>query len=285
MKKIICFILALAFIVFPASVYAHPGKTDGKGGHYNRSTGEYHYHHGYSAHSHYDIDGDGTIDCPFDFDDKTNHSSGSTSKISSSSSSSQSSSNNYSVSPNRTNGIKAAVKEEKENNFFLIILAMLFGLPILFSLVSSVLEHFNSDSKKRQKWDSEHPDLIRPKCEECKYCRKETMWAGRYPNGYPQRVPSYCNYLKRKIGPDYSCQLAEPPEKLCKHKDAVSPFPSSDTETFFSVYGDYYHSSGNCPYLKSAKRVYYRTGAPADRRPCPMCWTEINGVLYPKNKE
>ena len=115
MKKIICFILALAFIVFPASVYAHPGKTDGKGGHYNRSTGEYHYHHGYSAHSHYDIDGDGTIDCPFDFDDKTNHSSGSTSKISSSSSSSQSSSNNYSVSPNRTNGIKAAVKEEKEN--------------------------------------------------------------------------------------------------------------------------------------------------------------------------
>ena len=41
--------------------------------HHDHSTGEYHYHHGYSAHSHYDIDGDGIIDCPYDFDNKTNH--------------------------------------------------------------------------------------------------------------------------------------------------------------------------------------------------------------------
>jgi hypothetical protein len=33
-------------------VFAHPGKTDGDGGHYNHDTGEYHYHHGYSAHQH-----------------------------------------------------------------------------------------------------------------------------------------------------------------------------------------------------------------------------------------
>lgn len=53
----------------------HPGRTDSKGGHYNRSTGEYHYHHGYSEHQHYDIDGDGKKDCPYEFDDKTNHNS------------------------------------------------------------------------------------------------------------------------------------------------------------------------------------------------------------------
>ena len=52
-------------------VFAHGGHTDANGGHYNRSTGEYHYHHGFSAHSHYDIDGDGDIDCPYDFDDNT----------------------------------------------------------------------------------------------------------------------------------------------------------------------------------------------------------------------
>lgn len=51
----------------------HSGKTDANGGHYDKSTGEYHYHHGYSAHSHYDMDGDGIIDCPYNFDDKTNH--------------------------------------------------------------------------------------------------------------------------------------------------------------------------------------------------------------------
>lgn len=30
----------------------HSGKTDGNGGHYDHSTGEYHYHHGYPAHQH-----------------------------------------------------------------------------------------------------------------------------------------------------------------------------------------------------------------------------------------
>lgn len=30
----------------------HPGRTDANGGHYDRSTGEYHYHHGYPAHQH-----------------------------------------------------------------------------------------------------------------------------------------------------------------------------------------------------------------------------------------
>lgn len=39
-------------------------------GHTDRSTGEYHYHHGYKAHQH----SNGI--CPYDYDDKTVHSSG-----------------------------------------------------------------------------------------------------------------------------------------------------------------------------------------------------------------
>jgi hypothetical protein len=53
---------------------AHPGKTDSNGGHTNHNTGEYHYHHGYSAHQHSDLDGDGDLDCPYQFDDKTDSS-------------------------------------------------------------------------------------------------------------------------------------------------------------------------------------------------------------------
>lgn len=64
-------IIAAALI---GSVSAHPGRTDSNGGHTDHSTGEYHYHHGYSAHDHYDMDGDGVIDCPYDFDDQTDHS-------------------------------------------------------------------------------------------------------------------------------------------------------------------------------------------------------------------
>lgn len=66
----------LVLLILPIRAYAHAGRTDGNGGHTDEDTGEYHYHHGYPAHDHYDMDGDGTIDCPYDFDDRTDHSSG-----------------------------------------------------------------------------------------------------------------------------------------------------------------------------------------------------------------
>lgn len=67
---ILCAFMLLALAV-PS--FAHSGGTDGNGGHYNRSTGEYHYHHGYPAHQHTD----GI--CPYDYDDKTGENSGSSS--------------------------------------------------------------------------------------------------------------------------------------------------------------------------------------------------------------
>ncbi len=69
----LCLILVLSLSI---TVSAHPGRTDSNGGHTDHDTGEYHYHHGYPAHYHRDMDGDGDLDCPYDFDDKTNHSSG-----------------------------------------------------------------------------------------------------------------------------------------------------------------------------------------------------------------
>lgn len=79
--KLICASLLIFFSValLPTISMAHSGRTDSKGGHYNRSTGEYHYHHGYPAHQH--IDGV----CPYDYDDKTGSSSGSSSTGTSSS--------------------------------------------------------------------------------------------------------------------------------------------------------------------------------------------------------
>lgn len=53
----------------PVLVCAHPGGTDSNGGHYDRSTGEYHYHHGYSAHQHEDGY------CPYNYHDNTKNSS------------------------------------------------------------------------------------------------------------------------------------------------------------------------------------------------------------------
>ena len=72
MRRILRTVLSIACItVLSISAYAHSGKTDASGGHYDHSTGVYHYHHGYPAHQH-----TGGV-CPYDFDDRTGWNSGS----------------------------------------------------------------------------------------------------------------------------------------------------------------------------------------------------------------
>lgn len=77
-SKVAALILTLTVltIIAASSVYAHPGRTDDDGGHWDYSSGTYHYHHGYPEHQHYDMDGDGIADCPYNFDDKTGQNSG-----------------------------------------------------------------------------------------------------------------------------------------------------------------------------------------------------------------
>ena len=71
MKRIALIVMVFVLSISIASVsIAHSGRTDGNGGHWNHSTGEYHYHHGKPAHDH--VNGV----CPYDFEDTTNHSSG-----------------------------------------------------------------------------------------------------------------------------------------------------------------------------------------------------------------
>lgn len=51
MKKIII-LTTILLVVLTIICFSHSGRTDANGGHYNRSTGEYHYHHGMAAHDH-----------------------------------------------------------------------------------------------------------------------------------------------------------------------------------------------------------------------------------------
>ncbi len=85
-KTVILCVLVIAYAIVGTffGVFAHQGRTDGKGGHIDHDDGTYHYHHGYPAHSHYDINGDGVIDCPYKFrnneDNKTSGDNGATTK-------------------------------------------------------------------------------------------------------------------------------------------------------------------------------------------------------------
>ena len=73
-KRLLSAILAALLVT---AAYAHPGRTDARGGHYDRATGAYHYHHGYPAHQHYNGQ------CPYAFDDRTGYNSGTASGSSS----------------------------------------------------------------------------------------------------------------------------------------------------------------------------------------------------------
>lgn len=67
MKRLIALVLVVfALSLSSLALFAHSGKTDSKGGHWDHSTGTYHYHHGYEAHQHYDMDGDGVNDCLYE---------------------------------------------------------------------------------------------------------------------------------------------------------------------------------------------------------------------------
>lgn len=67
MKKIRTLLLTiiLLFVLSSVTVYAHPGKTDAQGGHYDHQNGGYHYHHGYPEHQH----SNGL--CPYNYEDNT----------------------------------------------------------------------------------------------------------------------------------------------------------------------------------------------------------------------
>lgn len=102
----ICIALLTIFLL-PSVAFAHPGQTDEDGGHYDRSTGEYHYHHGYPAHQH--TGGQ----CPYDFDDRTGWNSGpSTSK----------------------SDTKFFDWSDPSNSWGIILLICVLPLPILFGI-------------------------------------------------------------------------------------------------------------------------------------------------------
>lgn len=84
----------------------HSGRTDGNGGHYNHSTGEYHYHHGYPAHQHR------YGECPY--------------KSGSNNTTKNNNSNNNSASSNSSKNDKGFL------NSLLPFLQLLFGLSIAF---------------------------------------------------------------------------------------------------------------------------------------------------------
>ena len=149
-------------------------------------------------------------------------------------------------------------------------------------IIIPIIENFKYN-KKRKKWDKENPNLQRIKCKNCKYAKKETLWSGRYPHGIPTRHAVYCSLTKRKIAGNTSrCIISEPPTNyFYESKNKIAPIPSLNAEVYYSAYGNCYHSTPYCRSVKNSQHLYSNRMCLTDRYPCPKCWVEKDGVLYP----
>ena len=169
-----------------------------------------------------------------------------------------------------------------------ILLAIVFTVPWLYLFfVEVILDPLTQNKKYRQKsikWDNEHPNLQRRKCKSCKYAISETYWVGRYPNGLPRRIQVYCTLIRKEIGgQNLQCIIPEPPsEYFYEPKGKIEPYPESNTEIYYSAYGNCYHSTPHCRSIKNSRNIYTNKFSLKDRYPCPKCWIEKDGVLYPK---
>lgn len=157
----------------------------------------------------------------------------------------------------------------------------LWIIPLVLDVIIYPLKESIEYNRIFYKWNSEHPDLLRKRCMDCKYCKKETNYIGRYPHGYPERYPVYCRLLKRRVSSSSQrCQLAEPTSEFIEAHE--EKYPAKDTVVYFSAYGDSYHSTPLCSSLKQSVHIRKSVHTPTDRKPCSKCWVDKNNTLYPR---
>lgn len=176
-------------------------------------------------------------------------------------------------------------------NWWQILLCVLLNVAWISFFIYEVIlipivEHFKYN-KKIKKWDEENPNLQKIKCKNCKYAKRETLWSGRYPNGTPTRRIVYCSLVGRKINDsgNMRCMVASPQsEYLYEPKGKSDAHPCQNSEIYYSAYGDCFHSTPHCSSIKNSKNLYKGILALSDRYPCPKCWVEKEGVLYPRKK-
>ena len=139
-KLYLIIVIALLIIHIPLNNFAHKGRTDSNGGHYNRSTGEYHYHHGYGPHQH--IDGI----CPYEYDDKTSGELSSNSSI-------VENNNNNSTSSN----ITKSNSTKEENNILKNIVGILVGCWwLIIPIGAGIYDYIKNKRKEKNVADKDN---------------------------------------------------------------------------------------------------------------------------------
>ena len=250
------FIAALIILLFcslSSSALAHSGKTDARGGHYNRSTGEYHYHHGYSAHDHWDMDDDGDLDCPYDFDDATNHSRGESSgKVYTSN-----------ISDNSSSDTKQTERNTVPSYAYWIIGILVFIIFVMYFVIQSKNETIDSNERSHRLKELDTK----------------------------KGISALHKDLTEKFGADYLYAISGAPsgdyvdEKSLPHSSTALTNKFSDEYTFYlggpwnNSETKYHHSS--CRYARSALPINIIQIKNSRRyRSCALCYRKLPDTAW-----
>lgn len=284
MKKFFyCLVLLLFFISVPSAA-SHPGRTDSSGGHYDKSTGEYHYHHGYEAHQHYDMDGDGIPDCPYDYEDRTNHNS-----ISSGNSSVYSSITSETKPPEYFTIVKEKVLPVYKIPIWVYIS---FGIVfIVFGIMVMIIRTLSRDIEEQKKHhDSQVLALQSKNDEERKRFEVLSLECQKLENQISvekqKRIDQYRivlneelkEMLRDDIGEDYLCSLSNAPPG--SYVDSFGmPHCITDGNDIFLFYVSStgkYHTK-NCHHAINCKEInaLQIKNSKSKLTPCFVCYPKL----------
>ncbi len=154
-------------------------------------------------------------------------------------------------------------------------------IPFLIEVIIIPFKEHKAYEKRRIAWDNANPNKYRKQCIKCKYCIFETHWSGRYPNGTPERYPTYCRLIKRRIkNKNERCLIAEPTPEL---QESLEDALFAQGDVYSSAYGNCYHSTPYCKNIKKSNHIYKNLSDSRNLRCCPLCWKIENNELVPKN--
>ena len=181
-KLILLFTIIILCLLSTLCVTAHSGRTDSKGGHYNRATGEYHYHHGYPEHQH--INGE----CPYLSSKKSN--------------TETSTSNSNSSVP--IGGI-----------IFGVLFTSLWVVPLIFEFIiypireNAKKKRINKIKEQYQTWIKEGITPSKRLCGKCGFCEYSKIVIGPKDFELPIYTPNKCKLLKIDISGSQTCKIEE----------------------------------------------------------------------------
>lgn len=97
-----------------------------------------------------------------------------------------------------------------------IILCIIFNswIPfVIYELFISTFIDWVKRENENRKWKKEHPNLLRKKCIDCKYCKWHYYHPfykhGKFGNVMVTKEPHYCYLLKKQLsGTESRCKIS-----------------------------------------------------------------------------